>query len=688
MEAHHYLKAVQAAIGAEQWARAVSIAATIDPADAAPYLRKVGQHYASARRWPEAEKAFVDGGAPQEAVAMYGKAGEWDKAYRIAKTFMRPHELMHMFVSQAQKAEADAVTEGAATGRGAGSVNVSKLQEAERLLVTVGEVDRAIAMYKKHYLFEDMLRLVREHRSELEVETHLHLARKLEKEGNLAQAEEYFLRAKEWKPCVAMYREHNRWQDCLRVAKEHGGPAAFKQVAYAYATSVGDDAGVKFLAEHNLAEQAVAFAIERGEWDSAFMLAEKSCRHKLPEVHLQRAMAYEDEGRFADAERGFLLANKPREAIEMHIHQKDWTAATRIATQADPSMLPDIAVAQGRAAAEAGAWAQAEAYYLQAQQPQHALTMYREQGRWDDAIRLARQYSQKDVASLETEKLRGTAAAATPDSGDYLLSQARVAESQRQIPAAVDQYLLLAPGHVAAGTQLPSLAALADVLAHATRLATQHLPRQQAQVAVRAAAPKLVAAGAADRAGRALAEVGLVEEALQLLVREDKGDVATELARTYGGYEMVRTVEAMRQVRTFLFLILEISRHIFVFYSYVCCFYVCTRLYHKSIFHLMPFLTPDHRTTCGRTTASRSWPRATRAWRWTCTHRRVSGTRCWSWRASRAPRRCTCTRPTTPPSSSPKAASRPPCRSSRSTAARRRPACSRCCAACRRRCWR
>jgi len=32
-----------------------------------------------------------------------------------------------------------------------------------------------------------------------------------------------------------------------------------------------------------------------------------------------------------------------------------------------------------------------------------------------------------------------------------------------------------------------------------------------------------------------------------MLVREDKGDVAAELARAYGGYEMVRTVEAMRQ---------------------------------------------------------------------------------------------------------------------------------------------
>ena len=36
--------------------------------------------------------------------------------------------------------------------------------------------------------------------------------------------------AKDWKAAVQMYRGAGQWEDALRVAKAHGGPAAVKQV--------------------------------------------------------------------------------------------------------------------------------------------------------------------------------------------------------------------------------------------------------------------------------------------------------------------------------------------------------------------------------------------------------------------------------------------------------------------------
>jgi intraflagellar transport protein 172 len=38
----------------------------------------------------------------------------------------------------------------------------------------------------------------------------------------------------------------------------------------------------------------------------------------------------EDEGRFADAESHFVLAGKPKEAVDMHIHERDWPSALRV----------------------------------------------------------------------------------------------------------------------------------------------------------------------------------------------------------------------------------------------------------------------------------------------------------------------------------------------------------------------
>ena len=42
----------------------------------------------------------------------------------------------------------------------------------------------------------------------------------------------------------------------------------------------------------------------------------------LLQVHLKFAMFLEDEGRFDEAEKEFLKADKPKEAIDMYVHQQ------------------------------------------------------------------------------------------------------------------------------------------------------------------------------------------------------------------------------------------------------------------------------------------------------------------------------------------------------------------------------
>ena len=61
-------------------------------------------------------------------------------------------------------------------------------------------------------------------------DTHLHLAQQLQHEGNLKEAERHFVEGKDWKAAVQMYRAADMWESALRVAKQHGGAAASKQV--------------------------------------------------------------------------------------------------------------------------------------------------------------------------------------------------------------------------------------------------------------------------------------------------------------------------------------------------------------------------------------------------------------------------------------------------------------------------
>jgi hypothetical protein len=64
----------------------------------------------------------------------------------------------------------------------------------------------------------------------------------------------------------------------------------------------------------------------------------------LLQVQLKYAMFLEDEGRFRDAEEAFIKVSKPREAIDMYVHQQDWAAALRVADLCDPAAMPEILV--------------------------------------------------------------------------------------------------------------------------------------------------------------------------------------------------------------------------------------------------------------------------------------------------------------------------------------------------------
>lgn len=68
-----------------------------------------------------------------------------------------------------------------------------KLKEAERLYLTVKRVDRAITMYESRHKYREMARLVRSHKPELLEQTFIRIAQELECEGNLRQAEQYYL---------------------------------------------------------------------------------------------------------------------------------------------------------------------------------------------------------------------------------------------------------------------------------------------------------------------------------------------------------------------------------------------------------------------------------------------------------------------------------------------------------------
>ena len=242
-------KAIEAAIQARQWGKAVQIVELQEPSISAEYYQQIAEHYHSVKDHPLAEQYYLKADLPLKAVDMYVASGQWEEAHRLAGGCMEPGELQALYIGTAGELE------------GAG-----KLREAERLLVIVGEPDLAVSMYKKHkqvplfclvfllagiesvwYLlqYDPMVRLIAKHHPDLLVDTHLHLAKvlyaqcsshthvqwfasrsfvcmyiclqELEGEGQWRQAEQHFVQGEDWKAAVNMYRSRELWDDAYRV---------------------------------------------------------------------------------------------------------------------------------------------------------------------------------------------------------------------------------------------------------------------------------------------------------------------------------------------------------------------------------------------------------------------------------------------------------------------------------------
>ncbi|QDZ23436.1 intraflagellar transport protein [Chloropicon primus] len=494
IEAGQAKKAIEAALASRQWSRVAEIAYSLDREVARDYYYKIAKHYESCRNYTEAEKFFVQAGVAQEAVDMYASANHWEAAHRIAAGYMSKSEVQELYAKRGRELEA-----------------ASKFKEAEKMYLASKAPELAIDMYKSNSMFEQMIRLVSVYKKEDLAETHKHLAQEREAEGMLKQAEHHFVEGKFWKNAVQMYRARGMWDDAIRVAKLHGGSSASKQVAFAWAVHLGGDEGTKLLQKFGLVEQAIDYALENGAFEHAFDLAHNSrTSQKLLEVHLKYAMFLEDEGRFKEAEDEFLKAEKPREAIDMYLHQHEWGAAMRVAENFDMHSVPEIFVANGRVLAEQKDFANAEAMFLKGKDPELAMQMYREVGLWEDAIRVAEIHAPNRVSELQRELKSSVMTKSNAGVQlQSLISQGQMLERSGQFIEAIEIYLDV-PTDAS-----PDLSKIEQLWTKAVSLAQTHVPQKSYEV-VDIVASRLMEISRHERACDMYMSCGLWNKALGL----------------------------------------------------------------------------------------------------------------------------------------------------------------------------
>lgn len=424
IEAGCSVKAIEAAIQARQWNKAVQIIELQDDEEMEKYYLILAKHYAHVQEYQAAERFYVRAGLPRAAVEMYTKANKYEAAHKLAVRCMNPEEVSSLYITQAEELESQ-----------------GRFKEAERLYITVDEADLAINMYKRVKMFDQMIRLVHEFHEDLITDTHLHLAKELEVEGQYSTAEHHYIEAGDWKATINMYRSNELWEDAFRIAKQHGGAAIAKQVAYLWAKNLGGDSAIKLLQKLNLLEQCVEYAVDTTAFDFAFELSRTFSKEKLAGIYLKYAMFLEDEGKFKAAEEQFIKADRPKEAVLMYIHQADWDEAKRVAEEYDPESLVDVLVGQARVSFDNQEFADGETFLLRAQRPELCIKFYRDYDRWPDILRIAKEYLPHKLASFQDEYDRIATTSNSDKGAESLVTQARDWETRNEYNRAIDLYL-------------------------------------------------------------------------------------------------------------------------------------------------------------------------------------------------------------------------------------------------------
>ncbi|KAI8818942.1 uncharacterized protein EV422DRAFT_125936 [Fimicolochytrium jonesii] len=506
IEAGRSFKAIEAAIGAKQWKKAVGIVDSLQPPEAGKvYYQRLAAHFSEVGEYNQAEKYFVMAGQPQDAVEMYTKVGKWDAAHTLATTYMAPDEVAVLYISQAKDMEAQ-----------------GKLKDAEKLYLTVQEPDLAINMYKNHKQYDNMIRLVTAFHKDLLAETHVYLGKSLESDGNFKQAEHHYIEGADWKSAINMYCANNMYEDAYRIAKSYGGPNSYKQVAYLWARSLGGESAVKLLSKFNLLDSAIDFATENGAFDFAFELSRYGeDKAKVADVHYKQAMYLEDEGKFKEAEQAFVLAGKPKEAILMYIHNEDWDAATAVAEAHDPGSLSDVLIGQARVAFERKDYTKGESMLLRAQRPELAIKYYKEGNMWKEAMRFATEYLPNKMSELNVEYDRFTSGQGDKGRED-IVSTAKLLEQQQEYGRAIDMYLKITPNQATDASQLQ------QVWEKAVELAMKFVPDRGPEV-VETVCSRLMEVNSFEAAADLFAGMEMYKDAIDAYILGAAWDKAKQM---------------------------------------------------------------------------------------------------------------------------------------------------------------
>ncbi|XP_026675781.1 intraflagellar transport protein 172 homolog [Diaphorina citri] len=376
LENNEIHKAIDMYLKLYKWEDALSLAET-NNYEYNELKKKYIKWLTDTRQEDKAGELYEKEGDHQTALNYYLKANFTSKACNLVQN--EPYLLEnHDVVSQIVK----------------GLIKNESYIKAGQIYEFTNENEKALECYRKGKVYDKCIDLTRKinpkNVTALEEEWGDHLIENKQynaainhyiEAGKNNKALDTSIKAKQWKKAVQILQVITNKQDIAQHVKT---------LAQHFKTVKDYKTAEKIYSHCDMHEQIVDMYHQTGQWEKAYAIAEQHLNvGEIKATFIQKCKQLEEENKFKEAERLYLIIGEPDLAISMFKNQRQYENMIKLVRNYHPDLLDTTLLHLAQECEESKNYKQAEKYYLDCNEWKLAIKMYRSLNLWEDAYRIA-----------------------------------------------------------------------------------------------------------------------------------------------------------------------------------------------------------------------------------------------------------------------------------------------------------
>ena len=326
----------------------------------------------------KAETIFLNQNEDEEAMEMYQELHKWTESIKIAEK--RNHPDVKDFKANYFKWLIDTNQEGKA----------AEMKENE------GDYEGAIDLYLKGGLPAKAAFIASNYAVNYSQDLLEKIATTLIQAGMHEKAGEFYEKLEMLQKALNSYCEGNAFKKAVDLARK-AAPALVAQLEERWGdwlvSQRQTENAINHYKEANQFQKAIEAAIQARQWNISIQLLQNQPPEVSRPFYKQVARHYADVKQYDLAEKYYVKAGAPVEAFELYIRVNKWELAFKIARENLPeSEIVQLYARIGQKFAEEGHYKEAERLFMEIQEPDLAINMYKKAGQYDNMIRLVSKF--------------------------------------------------------------------------------------------------------------------------------------------------------------------------------------------------------------------------------------------------------------------------------------------------------